>query len=254
MKSKSHSSWEESSSWYDSIVGEKGHYYHQSLIIPKVVALLELNNSKEPKLLDLGCGQGILARNLPKNVNYLGIDASDSLLHSAKKFKEKNHSYLLADLTKPLQLQQKDFTHAAIILALQNMQEPLLVLKNAEAHLVKKARLVIVLNHPCFRIPRQSSWQIDSAKKLQFRRIDRYFSPMSIPIQTSPSKNERSAQTFSYHFSLSSYSSFLKQAGFAIIEIQEWCSDKKSTGKNATMENRARAEFPLFLTIVAEKI
>jgi hypothetical protein len=35
--------------------------------------------------------------------------------------------------------------------------------------------------------------------------------------------------------------------------MEEWVSDKKSTGKFATVENRARAEFPLFLTLKMKK-
>ena len=34
---------------------------------------------------------------------------------------------------------------------------------------------------------------------------------------------------------------------------EEWISDKRSMGKRAGMENRAREEFPLFLAILAKK-
>ena len=46
----------------------------------------------------------------------------------------------------------------------------------------------------------------------------------------------------------------LKEAGFFIELNEEWCSDKKSTGKMAKVENRCRSEFPLFLTFVAKKL
>jgi hypothetical protein len=36
--------------------------------------------------------------------------------------------------------------------------------------------------------------------------------------------------------------------------MEEWCSDKKSEGAAARMEDRARKEFPLFLTILASKV
>jgi len=254
MKSKPQdTSWENSHQWYDSIVGEKGHYYHESIILPKSLQLLALSKSPSPSLLDLGCGQGILARHLPPKTAYLGVDASASLLATAKKYdKQKEHSYLHHDLTHPLQL-KRTFTHAACILALQNMSDPLAAIKNAHSHLENKGKLLLVLNHPCFRIPRQSSWQIDVPKKLQYRRIDRYASSLAIPIRTHPGM-ESSQETISYHLPLSAYSSFLKQAGFVIEEIEEWCSEKKSYGKQASMENRARAEFPLFLAIHAIKM
>ncbi|MFI5333862.1 MAG: class I SAM-dependent methyltransferase [Chlamydiales bacterium] len=245
-------SWETSSRWYDKIVGPKGHYYHQKVVLPGIMKLLNLNPGA--KVVDLACGQGVLARHLPKGVSYLGIDASPSLIRSAETAKVSPlHRFLTADLTKPLRLDQRDFSHATIILALQNISDPKQVLQNA-SHLLKEGgQLLIVLSHPCFRIPRQSSWQVDEAKKLQFRRIDRYLSPLKIPIQTHPGQGEKSPETWSYHHPLSSYSKWLEESGFVIELIDEWCSDKKSTGKTAPMENRCREEFPLFLAIRATK-
>lgn len=247
-------SWETSSSWYDKIVGQKGHYYHQQVIIPSVLRLLDLEKTTQPHLLDLACGQGILSRYLPKGVKYLGVDTSTSLINAAKKYASKSpHQFIVHDLSHPLNLPDKEFSHAVCILAVQNLNNPLQLFQTAFEHLRKTASFIIVLNHPYFRIPRQSSWGIDEQKKLQYRRVDRYMTPLKIPIQTQPSKQEHSEQTFSFHHPLSDYLSLLKQAGFVLDLIEEWCSDKKSTGKNATMENRSRQEFPLFMTLVARK-
>lgn len=247
-------SWETSSRWYDKIVGPQGHYYHQKVVVPGVLKLLTLDAAEKVKIADLACGQGVLARNLPSGVSYLGIDASPSLIKSAEKNKHNsNQRFLTADLTKPLPIKENDFSHATIILALQNISDPQMVLQNASGLLMKGGKLLIVLSHPCFRIPRQSSWQIDEAKKLQYRRLDRYLSPLKIPIQTHPSQGEDSPGTWSYHNPLSSYSRWLKESGFMIELLEEWCSDKKSMGKTAAMENRCREEFPLFLAILAQK-
>lgn len=249
------SSWENVGNWYNKIVGEKGHYYHQQVILPGVLRLLNLSNPSRVRLLDLACGQGVLARALPAELSYVGIDASPSLIQKAKQQSEwKTRAFLIGDLTAPLALKDKNFTHATLILALQNMQDPFAVLQNASLHLEKNAPLLLVINHPCFRIPRQSSWQIDEQKKIQFRRLDRYLSALKIPISSHPSKQEKSAETWSFHHPLSAYSSWLKKAGFVIELLEEWCSDKTSTGKAAAMENRSRQEFPLFMAIVARKI
>lgn len=130
------------------------------------------------------------------------------------------------------------------------MQDPKISLENAAKFLQPKGRLFIVLNHPCFRIPRQSSWGIDKKKQVQFRRVDRYLSSLKIPIQTHPGKNS-TIKTWSFHHSLSTYSQYLHQAGFVIEKIEEWCSDKKSEGGRAKMEDFSRLEFPLFLAIQA---
>jgi hypothetical protein len=39
-----------------------------------------------------------------------------------------------------------------------------------------------------------------------------------------------------------------------VSDLEEWTSDKVSIGKAAKGENRARAEFPLFLVIKAVKM
>lgn len=247
-------SWEPVQKWYRNVVGEDGHYYHQHIILPGLMRILNLKPSNASSILDLACGQGILGRQVPETMKYTGVDISSSLVKDARKQDgSSHHTYLVADITKPLSLNQK-FSHGTIILALQNIEHPLLALKNAGNHIEKGGKLIIVLNHPCFRIPRQSSWQIDEGKKLQYRRIDRYFSPMEIPIQAHPSKGEQSSSTLTFHHPISAYSKWLKEAGFFIEEIEEWCSDKVSTGKAAKMENRSREEFPLFLTICAEKL
>lgn len=231
-------------------MGKQGHYFHEKIILPALLRLLALTPTA--RLLDLACGQGILSRHIPKEVAYTGIDLSHSLIQAAKMYKPlKHHTFINGDVTKPLPL-TGSFTHSTIILALQNIEDPLAVIQNARAHLDPGAPLLIVLNHPCFRIPRQSSWGMDTTKKIQYRRVDRYFSPLKIPIQTHPSRGKESAQTFSFHHPLSAYIQWLHAAEFKITTIEEWCSDKHSTGGAASYENRSRKEFPLFLAILAE--
>lgn len=245
-RQKQDTSWQKVGQWYDSIVGDQGSYYHQQIILPNVMKLLDIQSGAS--LLDLGCGQGVLAGRIPKDVGYLGLDAAKSLLAKAK-VRHKGKSFLYADLTKPLVLPaHRLFTHACSILALQNMAEPGKVLANIKPYLAPNAKLVLVLNHPCFRIPRQSSWGFDEAAKLQYRRVNCYMSPQQIPIFTNPGQ-KASESTLSFHYPLSSIFGFLKESGYLVQGLEEWCSDKMSEGKAARWENRARKEFPLFMAI-----
>lgn len=244
-------SWQKVSGWYKNLVKEKGHYFHEHLVIPKSLSLLSLDSASS--ILDLGCGEGVLARNIPKNIYYQGVDIAASLIAYAKKNDHNPlHKYAVGNVTRPLPIAKKDFTHAVFILALQNISEPFLALKNAASYLKKGGKLLIVLNHPYFRIPRQTSWGIDEKNKTQYRRIDRYLTPLKIPINMHPGEKE-SPVTWSFHFPLSDYSKFLYDSGLVIEKIEEWTSDKISVGKAAKMENRSREEFPLFLAILAEK-
>jgi ubiquinone/menaquinone biosynthesis C-methylase UbiE len=251
QKRFSKDSWQKVAPWYNKITrGGEGHYYHEHVVIPGVIRLLDLKD--DSKLLDIACGNGVLAKNIPNNIEYTGVDISPALINEAKRIDHNpKYNYIVADATKPLSI-PSDFTHAAIVLSLQNISNPFAILHNVSKLTTENCKLVIVLNHPAFRIPRQSSWGIDPDRKIQYRRIDKYMSPMEIPIRMNPS-DPRSQQTMSYHFPLSDYSKMLKDAGFVIDLIEEWTSDKESVGRAGRMENRSRAEIPLFMAIKAIK-
>jgi SAM-dependent methyltransferase len=238
-------------------VGKEGHDEHRTLLLSHTLSLLSLK--PEERLLDLGCGQGILARHIPHGVHYVGIDSAASLISKAKRLTQQTIpncpiKFLVADATKPLPLQEGDFDAACFLLSLQNMEFPDRAIQAAALALRPGGKLLLVLNHPCFRIPRQSHWGTDPATHLQYRRIDRYLSPLKIPIQTHPSRQQNSPITYSFHFPLSSYIQWLSQNECPTIAFEEWCSIKESQGRYAKRENRARREFPLFLAILATKL
>ncbi|MDJ0652074.1 MAG: class I SAM-dependent methyltransferase [Simkaniaceae bacterium] len=242
---KEDAAWAQVSKWYDEIVSKGGHTYHKGVIFPELKKWYSFK--KTDAILDLGCGQGILAREFSKEADYLGIDVAKPLIQKAKGYSK--HRFIVGNVTKPLNLEKKDFSHVFIILALQNMEDGEIAIRNGAKHLRTGGKLILILNHPCFRLPRQSSWAVDDGKKLQYRRIDRYCSPMKIPIQMHPSKKERSEKTFSYHHPISTYVEWMVKSGLVITKVEEWCSHKSSIGKWAKMENRARKEFPLFLAL-----
>ncbi len=248
---KKDTSWENSAFSYHKKVGQKGHEYHQKVILPPLLSMLALD--KESSLLDLGCGQGILSRHIPKIASYVGLDASPSLIKQAINLsREKTHTFLVQDLSKKISLDRK-FSHACFLLSLQNMASPLQILEKVAPFIEKAGKIVFVLNHPCFRIPRQSSWGYDERKKLQYRRIDSYLSFLEVPIQMEPGKDP-SKQSISFHFSLQDFMQALKQSGFFIEDMKELCSHKESVGKKGKVENRARKEFPLFLAVSAIRL
>ncbi len=89
-------SWDSSDRWYDGLVGDKGHYYHQAVIFPHLFKML--GNEKIESWLDLGCGNGVLAKHLPKTVEYVGVDSAKGLL-------PKTPQFILGDATQKIPLQ-----------------------------------------------------------------------------------------------------------------------------------------------------
>ena len=142
---------------------------------------------------------------------------------------------------------------SSAILCVQNM-EHLDVVSAAAAKVLKPGgRMLWVVNHPAFRIPRQTSWGNDAASKIQYRRIDAYSSTLSIPIIMHPGRPD-SETTTSFHRSLQTLTATGFSAGLRLAGIEEWYSHKESQpGPRAGAENRARKEFPLFLALLWEK-
>lgn len=244
-------SWNKVSKWYNKGMGDRGGYFHQNIIIPKSLELLNLQT--DSSLIDLACGQGVLARQIPKNVPYLGVDLSSDLTNEARRLDQSPiHEYVVDDVTKPIDQPNQKFSHAVCLLALQNIRHPQPLFDNVTKVLKSEGLFLIVINHPCFRIPRQTSWEIDPKTKIQYRKINRYLSPLEVPIITHPGE-KNSPLTWSFHFPLSDYTRFLNKSNFVIKEIQEWVSDKESVGKSSKMENLSRHEFPMFMALLCQK-
>lgn len=247
---KKNTSWHKVGKWYGEIVGEKGHFFHQSVIIPNSLRLLRIN--PESSLLDVACGSGVMARHIPSQTQYLGIDLAGSLIEKARKMDgNKNHKYVVGDVTEKIKTDIM-FDNAVIILALQNIKYPDKAIGNVAEKLKSGGKFLVVINHPAFRIPRQSGWEVDKINKIQYRRVSKYMNPMEIPVEMHPGKHD-GQMTWSYHHPLSDYSEYLYNAGFLIEKIEEWTSKKQSKGTAANMENRAREEFPMFMAILAVK-
>jgi SAM-dependent methyltransferase len=249
------SSWNNVSSWYSKLVGNQGHFFHKEVILPKISPYLDFKKFEDPSFLDIGCGAGSILPKIPANIPYVGVDPARGMIDQAKKMCQdnpKNRHFHCLDATKKFNLSRK-FSHCSMMLSLQNIENPEKVMVNVAAHTQLGGRLLITLNHPCFRIPRQTHWGVDD-KKQQYRRVDRYLSPLSIPISMSPSQGKESPKTWSYHFPLSYYTKILHSHGFATLFMEEWTNPKTSTGGMAKTENRARQEIPMFLFLLAEKI
>ncbi|GJL77696.1 MAG: methylase [Nitrospinaceae bacterium] len=245
--------WDQAACWYDALVGTHGSDYQKEIIMPGVLKLLSLKRTS--RVLDLACGQGVFSRYLlAKGMQVEGLDVSEELIRFARTRSKPALRFHIADARDSEALKESQFDAVVCLLAVQNMEEIVPVFKNVARWLKPDGKFVFVTTHPCFRIPRQTHWGWDEEKKMEYRRVDRYASDLTIPIITPPVAKSK-VYTLTYHRSLQNYFDALADAGFCVDRLEEWASTKTSEpGKRAKAENRARKEIPLFLAFSARPV
>jgi ubiquinone/menaquinone biosynthesis C-methylase UbiE len=215
---KKDTSWGNVADWYDEHL--KGdNTYHAQVISPNILRVVNLKTDQS--LLELGCGQGFFIEQFSKlSKNVVGIDLGKELVDIAKK-KIPKAKFLVGNAEDQKILTGEKFDVITIILALQNMKDLSAVVKNLDRLLAPGGKVVIVLNHPAFRIAKNSEWGIDKEKNIQYRRVDAYMSEMEITIDMTPGKTSGKEMTVSYHRPLQVYSKAFGKAGFGIVKIEE---------------------------------
>jgi SAM-dependent methyltransferase len=244
-------SWGRDAEWYEGLLNKEGTY-QEAVIMPNVKRILELTPGI--KVLDSACGVGYFARAFAKEGAVVhGIDAGSSLIEIAKR-EAGGPEYQVGDATTLAGIEDASFDRVTIILALQNIERANEAIAAAARVLKPTGKLVMVMNHPAFRIPKASSWGWDEETQTQYRREDRYLSELRENIQTHPG-SDPDRYTISFHRPLQYYTKACAKAGLAISRLEEWSGHRMSQpGPRAEAENRARAEFPLFVCIECIKI
>lgn len=249
--------WDPVAKWYNGWVGKKGSLYHRAVAIPTV---MELADPKPGELLlDLGCGQGVLApHTLKRGARYRGVDGSRTLVQLARRHHGENPrgkeaaQFVLGDVRKLSTLpevQAGSADVAVFMLSIQDMDPLNEVLEAAAGALKADGRIVIFMLHPAFRVPRQSGWGFDSGRKLTYRRVDSYLTPRGVPMKAYAEVTSRaSGTTMSFHRPLSAYVNTLSDLGFWLERLEE--IPDPNVDKNTKKET---LDIPLFVALKARR-
>ncbi len=247
-------SWDPLAEWYIGWVGEDGSKHHRLLAIPAVMDALGVRPGES--ILDIGCGHGVLSGYVSKEGGkYTGVDASPKLIDFARNHHARDGRFMVGDagdLAAQKDLRPGSFDGAVFLLSIQDMEPMAPVLQSAARMLKLGGRLVLLMTHPAFRVPRQSGWGWDEGRKLQFRRVDRYLTPLPVPLK---SYGDRGGVSRSYHRPLQDYVNGLGAVGLAVDRMDEIPTWKTAeTGPKANAVNTANKEIPLFVGLRAVKI
>ncbi|MBA2701238.1 MAG: methyltransferase domain-containing protein [Chloroflexi bacterium] len=243
-------SWDRIAGWYDGWVGSLGSQYHRELAIPAVLELLVPKPGES--ILDIGAGQGALASSIARSAaRYTGIDTSARLIALARRRHGHLGRFLVGDGSRLHGLSgvgPAAHDAAVFMLSIQDMDPFEPVLTSVAWALRRSSRIVILMTHPAFRIPRHSGWGFDPSRKLSYRRVDRYLSPMAVPMRPVG----REPPTRSFHRPLSDYVNGLGEVGFAVdamLEIPDLPPESRPSV--ARRSSPANADIPLFLGLRA---
>lgn len=246
------SSWDRVAAWYDGWVGHRGSRYHEHRAIPAAIELLDPRRGEH--ILDVGAGQGVLAPHVAQHgARYTGVDASPRLVDIARRRHGRDGRFLVGDareLTRGTGLRPRSADGAVFLLSIQDM-DPLETILASAAHVLRRqSRMVLVMTHPAFRQPRHSGWGFDPGRKLTYRRIDAYLTPMAVPMKDVGDGRP----TRSFHRPLHAYVNGLAAVGFAVdamLELPDLAEDTRP--RRQVRDARAEAEIPLFLAIRARR-
>jgi SAM-dependent methyltransferase len=241
-------SWDPVAGWYAGWAGKEGSEHHRRLAIPAVLELLE--PAPGDRILDVGCGPGALAPHVARTgARYTGIDASRKLLAIARRHHGAHGEFELADATRLAgcsALGAGTFDAVVFLLSIQDIDPLDRAIDSAAWALRSGGRIVMLMTHPCFRVPRQSGWGWDPKRKLQYRRIDRYLTPLSVPMKRYGCG--RQGATRSYHRPLMEYVNGLAGAGIVVNRLLELPTYRAgSTIGTGRAVQSADCEIPLFL-------
>jgi ubiquinone/menaquinone biosynthesis C-methylase UbiE len=250
------SGWGKVASWYQNTINTT-RSTQKDLILPEILKFLPLSSVSGKRIIDLGCGTGFFLKEYLKGDTQksLGVDIDSELIELSKQYLEKEIEdgkvlLLKGDVTNLNAVSDGNFDIALSIESLPNIKDMNAFALESYRVLDHGGKLVLVVNHPSFRIPQSSDWHFDKDKNKQGRVVYKYKTAHQIKIDMNPGTKNKAQKvyTYTYHRPFEEYLNTFTDAGFNLTFMKEICSNKLSQkGARQKVEDIAREEIPLFL-------
>lgn len=217
--------WELMAAWYDAKQGDDGDLWHRTLIDPSLLEVL--GDVRGLRVLDVGCGNGYLARRAARAgaAAVTGIDQTSAIIERARGHEAQaplGVRYLVTDAAFMSELEAGSFDVAFSNMALMDMPRADAAMAEVARVLVPGGRFVFSISHPCFDIGSRSSWVTEhrGRDRAISRRVEKYREPTS---ESFPwyGPNGEVWHTTGYHRPLSWYFRELARLGFRVERFEE---------------------------------
>ena len=253
MTNNNSTSWGHVADWYKHMVEDPNSFQSQ-VIAPGVLSIL--GDIADQTLLDVGCGTGFFANIFhERGAKVTGVDIGAESIVLAKQHSPNEIIFTVDDATHLSRYVDNSYNIVVCILALQNIKHGDVAFAEMSRVCKSGGKILLVLNHPSFRIPSQTHWVWSDKEHTQYRRVDSYLTSQEIPIKMQPGANPKNI-TYSYHHPLQWYSKQAKLNNLVITNVQEWISHRPTDqGPSKTPElERARKEIPMFMALEFSKL
>ncbi len=246
--------WSTLADWFDEQQGDAGDLWHRTLIFPGILKVI--GQVKGRDILDVGCGNGSLARILARMGNRVtGVDDSAGIIERAKAREAADPlgaKYFASDAANLAMFEANSFDLVTTCMALMDMPDAADAIKEMGRVVRRSGRCVMLFSHPCFDIPRASSWLSEwgfGYRPTVSLRIDRYREIFSEWLSWS---SKVDYEMLAYHRPLSWYFRAIREAGLAVTMLDEPEPTKEfleQSGSAAAVE-----KFPLHCAIEARPL
>jgi len=243
--------WATLADWFDENQGDEGDLWHRTLIFPGLMKVIGKVSGRD--ILDVGCGNGSLARILARMGNrVIGVDGSAGIIEHAKAREAANPigaTYYAMDAANLSMFEANSFDLVTTCMALMDLPDAAGAIKEMGRVVKRSGRCVMLFSHPCFDIPRASSWLNEwgfGRKPMLSLRLERYREVFSEWLGWS---KDIDYEMLACHRPLSWYFRAIRDAGMAVTMLDEPEPTKEFLAQSDS--GAAVEKFPLHCVIEA---
>ncbi len=248
--------WGKVASWYDNTISAEKST-QKDLILPELLKFFPLSEVKGKRIIDLGCGTGFFIKEYLQGdtEKSLGIDLDSELLELAEENLREQVAlgkvvFMKGDVCKLTTVGTESFDVALAVESIPNIRDLKAFAKEAARVLEVGGKLIAVVNHPAFRVPKSSDWYFDKDRAKQGRIVFKYKTAHEVKIDMNPGTKDKNKKvfTYTYHRPFEEYLNTFTKAGLSFNFMKEVCSNRQSEkGARQKAENEGRQEIPMFL-------